>query len=166
MLFYGNKDNIIIDGNCRVVNFSSLVEGFPDAKLLPPNNLGAVNEYDFDVKYMHYIMDININFINFMNIIMELYYNNNDIYLIISEDDWSSILIDSLLKLIQQRYGINGILINSYEDYIYEKVYNTSISEFDSGYGIPNLMIDKERYIYLYELMRAKNGEGGNIEQL
>jgi len=163
MLFYGNKYNIVVD-NCRVINFSSLVEGYPDAKLLPPNNLGAVNEYDFDVKYMHYILDIDANFINFMNIIMELYYGNNDVYLIISEDDWSSVLIDSLLKLIQQRYGINGILINSYEDYIYEKVISGNISEFNPDYGIPNLMIDKERYIYLYELSRAQKGEVGNVQ--
>lgn len=165
MLFYGNHLNIPTD-NCVILNFSSLVEGYPDAKLLPPNNLGAINEYDFDIKYMHYILDIDANFINFMYIITTLYYGQNDIYLIVSEDDWSQILIDSLLKLIQQRYGINGVLINSYEDYIYEKLYNESSSDFNPDYGIPNLMIDKDRYLYLYELSRAQNGEGKNDQKL
>ena len=159
MLFYGNHLNI--PSECRIINFSSLVEGYPDANLLPPNKLGAANEYEFDIRYMHYIMDIDCNFINFMNIIMEIYYGN-DVYLIISEDDWSNLLIESLLKLIQQRYGLNAILLNSNEDYMYEKLYNVNSTDFNPGYGLANLLIDKDRYVYLYEYNKVKNGEVKN----
>lgn len=158
MLLYGNCHNIPND--CKVINFSSLITGYPDAKLLPPNNLGAINEYDFDIKYMHYILDIDTNFINFMNLVMEIYYGN-DIYLIISEDAWSNTLIESLLKLMQQRYGLNAIFINSEEDYIYEKL-NGNCTEFNSSYGIANFMIDKDRYVYLYAYEKAKKGDVPN----
>ena len=49
-----------------------------------------------------------------------------------------------MLKLIQQRYGYNAVLITSDEDYIYAK--NNCYSDFAPGYGLYNLDIDKERF--------------------
>jgi len=151
---YGDAANIQPD--CVVINFNSLIEGFPSANLLPPNNLGAISEYDFDVKYMNWILCNDTNFINFMNIIMEIYYGRN-IYLIINKDEWGTVLIESLLKLIQQRYGINATFINSPED-----IYYAPDSEFNSYYGINNFDQDKERYVYLYEQIKVMQN-GGNV---
>jgi hypothetical protein len=78
-----------------------------------------------------------------MTIILELY-NGNNVYLLISEqDEWSMVLIDSLMKLIQQRYGINGVMVNSMEDFIYAH------EESFADYGVMNLDQDKERYTYI-----------------
>ena len=158
MLMYGNG-NIIKDileiPDRRVYNFSSLREGFPRLNLMPPHTLGANTEYEFDVNYANYILGDDIVFMNFMTIIIELYYGHS-VYLLISEDEWSQLLVDSLMKLIQQRYGINGILVNTVEDIMYAK------DDTFEDYGIFNLDQDKERYTYLdqqYKMMGAnKNG--------
>lgn len=152
MLLYGNKDNIQYD--CEIYNFCGLIEGYRDARLMPPNSLGSISEYDFDIKYMHYILDNDYIFINFMSIIMDLYYGKN-VYLIISDsnDEWCSMITESLLKLIQQRYGIVAAKIDSFEDIFY-----VEDSTFNPYYGLANLDMDKERYTYLCESIRLSNG--------
>ena len=154
MLMYGPgliiKDILEIP-QTKVYNFSSLREGFPRLNLMPPRTLGANTEYEFDVKYMQYVIGTDIVFMNFMTIILDIY-NGFNVYLLVSEDDWSRLLIDSLMKLIQQRYGINGILVNSMEDFMYAK------DDYFSDYGILNLDQDKDRYAYIdqqYKLMGA-----------
>lgn len=158
MLMYGYggviKDIIEINST-KIYNFSSLREGFPRLNLMPPHNLGANTEYEFDVKYMNYIFSNDIVFMNFMTIIMDLY-NGFSVYLLISEDDWSQLLIDSLMKLIQQRYGINGVMVNSLEDFQFAK------DDTFKDYGIYNLDQDKERYSYIdqqFKMMGAENNE-------
>ena len=158
MLMYGYggiiKD-IIEMNNTKIYNFSSLREGFPRLNLMPPHNLGANTEYEFDVKYMNYIFSNDIVFMNFMTIIMDLY-NGFSVYLLISEDDWSQLLIDSLMKLIQQRYGINGVMVNSLEDFQFAK------DDTFEDYGIYNLDQDKERYSYIdqqFKMIGAENNE-------
>lgn len=152
MLLYGDYRNI--QDTCTIYNFCALVEGFQDAGLMPPNSLGALSEYDFDIKYMHYIFDNDIIFMNFMRIIMDLYYGK-DVYLIISNinDDWCSMITESLIKLIQQRYGINAVEIQCMEDLMYAED-----SGFDPYWGLANLDIDKNRYVYLYESARLATG--------
>ena len=155
MIMWGNgvilKD-ILEFPNTKIYNFSSLREGFPRLNLMPPYSLGANSEYDFDVKYMNYILQNDLIFMNFMTIILEIY-NGNNVYLLVSEDDWSMMLIDSLMKLIQQRYGINGILVNTLEDYVYAR------DESFTDYGVINLDQDKERYAYLDQKYKMMGGE-------
>lgn len=152
MLLYGDCRNI--QDNCCVYNFCALVEGFQDAGLMPPNSLGALSEYDFDIKYMNYIFNNDMIFMNFMRIILDLYYGNN-VYLIISNinDDWCSMITESLMKLIQQRYGINAVEIDSMEDLFYAED-----SGFNPYWGVANLDVDKSRYTYLYETARLASG--------
>ena len=148
---YGDFNLIPKDEPYSIFNFTSLVEGYQDSHLIPPNNLGAISEYDFDMRYMHYIMDHDGNFVNFMNIVNEIYYGHN-VFLIISYNDWSINLVESLLKLIQQRYGINATNVITPDD-----VYYAEDVQFDSYYGINNFDIDKERYVRLYEFFRVQN---------
>ena len=150
---YGNKDFIPKDYPDTVIfNFSSLIEGYDHCNLLPPNKLGAIDEYDFDMKYAQFLMTNDNNFINMMNIVCQFYYNRS-VYLIISEDDWSIIILESLLKFLQQRYGLNATYIRSLED-----MYYTKDVCFDAYYGINNFDVDRERYLYLYEKQSIMNG--------
>lgn len=156
MLMYGNAQNVIATGN--VYNLTSMKEGYMRlSTLIPPNNLGRLTGRDFDLAYADYIFNNDMVFIEFFHIIYSLYIGT-DVYIIISEtDDWSENLIESLLKLIQQRYGYNACKINSLDDYIY--FYNLpNSSEFDIYFGIKNLDMDKERYTYIMENIRIKNG--------
>lgn len=152
MLMYGTAHNVWqIGNNAHVYNFTSLYQGFPNRiNLIPPNNLGAINEYDFDVRYMQWILNVDNNFIEFMKIIMDLY-TGNDIFIAIDGDDWSYVLVESLLKLIQERYGVIAVKVDSPDDLAYAKDYS-----FDRGYGIMNLDADKQRLTYLLESARIK----------
>jgi hypothetical protein len=157
MLMYGDANGALcaIQNNKEkldVLNLTSLNEKFTDRLfLVPPNALGANSEYDFDVKYMHWIMDDNRNFIQLMRIINDIVSGMN-VYIVISLDEWSEVLIDSLMKLIQQRYGINGCRVIDIDDLI-----NAEESGFED-YGIYNYNEDRLRFEYIMESQRILAG--------
>lgn len=161
MLLYGNATHAKFIEGGLVYNFTSMVEKYPRLPLMPPNYLGASSEYDFDQKYMEFVMFIDQNFINFMSYIIMPLYNGHTIYLCISEDPWSEIIIESLLKLIQQRYGYNATRINDFNDLCVAES-----SDFEPRYGLSNLDQDKDRYSYAMEQLRQSAGYkpygGGN----
>lgn len=140
--------------NTKIYNLTSLAERYAPYRipLVPPNSLGSMNEYEFDVNYMHWVLDNDSNFTTFMTLIVDLF-NGIDIFIVVSEDDWSQIITESLLKLIQQRYGINAAFINNTEDIFYAEE-----SNFAEGYGIYNLDIDVERYDKIYQEYKINTG--------
>lgn len=160
MLMYGPARSIqYIEKDCIIYNFNSLIEGYQKLYLIPPNNLGATNAYEFDCNYMHYILDIDNNFIEFMKIMIPLYQNTSDVYLIIDDQEiWALEVIESLMKLIQQRYGINGVLIESKEDYL-----EANDDCFDPFFGINNMDGDSQRYQEIYYRV---NGGKVNLDEL
>lgn len=155
MLMYGNATNIINTG--MVYNLTSLREGFERLPfLIPPNEIGKLTGRDFDLAYANYIFSNDFIFKSFFDIIW-LLYSGTDVYIIISEDDWSENLVESLLKLIQQRYGYNGCRIDSYEDYLF-RFNSSNYNDFDPRFGVANLDSDKERYTMIIETFRVQNG--------
>lgn len=158
MLLYGTIRAVKhIPTESVIFNYTGLSEDFPRIGLLPPRVLGASSEYDFDMKFYDYLINNDEIFMEFMKIIL-LLYEGKDVFLIISEDEWSTILIESLLKVIQQRYGINGAKIDTEEDMLYVEE-----SDFDPGYGLLNLDQDKERYTYIFTAIQERNkNNGGN----
>lgn len=147
MLMYGPESSIqYIERECIIYNLNSLVEGYNILHLIPPNNLGATNGYEFDYNYMIYIMNDDNNFIEFMKIILPLYQNTSDVFLIIDDQEiWALEVTDSLMKLIQQRYGINGVLIESQDDY------NEAVDDyFNPEFGIQNMDGDTQRFQEIY----------------
>lgn len=160
MLMYGlDKPEIIninFSGAGLMYNLTSLKEGFITLKrLIPPNNIGYLADRDFDIAYANYIMNNNEVFCEFFQIIYNLYIGK-DVFILYSDKDWSENLMESLLKLIQQRYGYNAVNINCEEDYIFAQC-NLSTNGFAPGYGLYNLDIDKERFSYVMEDFRLKN---------
>lgn len=146
MLLYGTSSVLpFLSMDTVVYNFTGLVEQIPTLQLLPPRELGANSEYEFDVKYYQYVISNDIPFDSFMCIIMNLY-EGRTVFLITLEGNWSQILIESLLKMIQQRYGINATKICSEEDIFYAED-----SDFNPDFGLCNLDQDKERYMYLHK---------------
>lgn len=162
ILMYGTPDALRYVDKCKVYNFNSLLDGYEKLHLVPPKEIGIYNmygdpgltsytEYQFDINYMNYIIGNDVPFMQLMKMIMDLYQGNN-VFLIISPDEWSMVLIESLMKLIQQRYGINGVKIDSFDDFVYAEE-----TEF-TGYGLFNLDQDKERYSFI-----IASANGGNI---
>lgn len=153
MLMYGPDTNTVLSlkfsGQGVVYNLTSLKEGYTNLRLLlPPNAIGKFTSRDFDIAYANYIMNNDAVFAEFFQIIYNLYIGL-DVFIIYSDHSWSEDILESLLKLIQQRYGYNGVKIESDEDYIYAS--NNTICDFAPGYGVYNLDQDKERFKYLID---------------
>ena len=146
MLMYGNSFNIP-DDNLTILNLTSLKEGFPRLNLLVPDGIGYYDCREFDIAYMNYIFGNDNVFYQFFYIINELYMGR-DVYILADEENWSENLVESLFKLIQQRYGYNGMKINSYEDYLVFK-HSMNNGKFDIEYGLANLDVDKQRFTML-----------------
>lgn len=157
MLMYTDSNTMnslrLIDERTSIYNLSTFREDFVTLRLLiPPNNIGRFTDMDFDIAYMNYILGNDMIFCEFFRIIYDLYIGK-DVILLASKEDWSENILESLLKLIQQRYGYNAILLDSDEDYIYAK--NEGVGGFIQGYGLYNLDQDKERFTYLIEQYRS-----------
>lgn len=157
MLMYGpaSAADIKFGGKGVMYNLSSMREGFISLQaLIPPNTIGRLTDREFDIAYANYIMSNDTLFCIFFQIVYNLYIGK-DVFIIISTEDWSENLLESLLKLIQQRYGYNAVLINTEADYLYAV---TSMNfGFAPGYGIYNLDQDKERFTTLIEQYRIVN---------
>ena len=157
MLMYGPSSsvNIRFGGTGIIYNLTSMKEGFVSLQgLIPPNSIGKLIDRDFDIAYANFIMYNDAVFATFFQIIYNLYIGK-DVFIIVSSEDWSENLIESLLKLIQQRYGYNAVLILSDEDYNYAMT-NMSFG-FAPGYGVGNLDADKERFTRIIESYRLEN---------
>lgn len=150
MLLYGNCENI--QDQCTIFNLSSFIEGYPKLDLLPPNTLGASTDYQFDQLYAKSIMESDYLFKQMFYIIYTLYLGK-DVYIIVSDDDWSENIVESLFKLIQQRYGYNATRINCFDD-----VVNATPGEFTPGFGLFNLDQDLERFTYICKLESMNSG--------
>ena len=157
MLMYGpaSAADIKFGGKGVMYNLSSMKEGFISLQsLIPPNTIGRLTDREFDIAYANYIMSNDTLFCIFFQIIYNLYIGK-DVFIIVSTEDWSENLLESLLKLIQQRYGYNAVLINTEADYLYAA---TSMNfSFALGYGIFNLDQDKERFTTIIEQYRIAN---------
>ena len=159
MLMYGEDRPDILSlkfsGTGIIFNLTSYKEGYNRLNLLvPPNELGRFTDRDFDIVYANYVIGNDMVFCQFFWIIYNLYIGY-DVFIIANPLDWSENILESLLKLIQQRYGYNAIKIDSDEDYIYAANYMTT--GFAPGYGLYNLDQDKERFTYLIESYRIAN---------
>ena len=157
MLMYGpaSAADIKFGGKGVMYNLSSMREGFISLQaLIPPNTIGRLTDREFDIADANYIMSNDTLFCIFFQIIYNLYIGK-DVFIIVSTEDWSENLLESLLKLIQQRYGYNGVLINTEADYLYAT--NSMNFGFAPGYGIYNLDQDKERFTTLIEQYRIAN---------
>jgi hypothetical protein len=150
---YGNSFNIlsVISNNQTVIcNLTSYREDIPKLDLLlPPREIGHFVDRDFDIAYMNYILGNDRVFYQFFGSIIMNLYLGFDVYIAISEEDWSINLVESLLKLIQQRYGYNGLRINDMNDYTAAVESGNFKSRFDVDYGLANLDLDKNRYSML-----------------
>lgn len=165
MLMYGyDRDDIInisFSGDGLIYNLASMREGFIKLNnLIPPNNIGVFTDRDFDIVYANYIMNNDAVFTEFFQIIYNLYIGKDVLIIYSPTYEWTENILESLLKLIQQRYGYNAVRIDSDEDYIYAR--NDCIFSFAPGYGIYNLDIDKDRFSYLIESYRLSTINNDN----
>ena len=82
----------------------------------------------FDIEYHKYIFDNNAAFMQFMSIMIPAYsFPDTLVHIMIKASPFRDVITESLLKLIQQRYGYNAYIINEIEDFIYAEESDLSI---------------------------------------
>lgn len=159
MLMYGRDTDEVVHiqfyGERIVYNLSSLREGYYTLRLLlPPIEVGRGVDREFDTNYYQYILSNDYVFAEFFQIVYNLY-TGVDVFLLVADTGWSENILESLLKIIQQRYGYNAVQIESDEDYIY--AYNNMDFSF-TPYGLYNLDQDKDRFTRVIESYRQAHG--------
>ena len=154
MLFYGTIASAIwFEDNDKavVLNFNSYSEKFQKLNLTPQVFIGSTSTMEFDQNYYQMILNTDFYFMELMKIIMMLY-AGIDVYICIGPGEYELAITESLLKIIQQRYGYNAVYVTCLED-----ITTATDQYFDPGL-ITNLDMDRERFSRLYESMRIQNG--------
>lgn len=139
-------DKALSENGIRIFNLSSLSElGERLFPLVPPfpilfNN--SEEEKMFDMNYASYIMSSDSAFYNLMKIVYPEYAMASDrfiTYILIDDSEASISLTESLIKFIQQRYGLNCYIMKAPEDW--EALEPATFSEL----GLQMIDQDKER---------------------
>lgn len=164
MLFVGDHTTIFDSSGTpyipKVYNLSSPLEGFPRLNIMPGPNLILTedNQREFDIAYANQIMSCGI--CEMMKIMLPIY-NGEDIYLLVYKDNggYYDAVTESILKFIQHRYGIIGIVINDLCDY------DVTPTQYNTSFSLPGLFnFDQDKEIYTREL--AKGAINGGITTL
>ncbi|MCK9198843.1 MAG: hypothetical protein M0P49_04500 [Bacilli bacterium] len=155
MLIVGDHKCVgCLSPHIKIYNVSSLLEGYIKLNILP-YTVRYSDEKEFDLAYALYILEHDNVFFDMMRIIYNLYIGN-DVYLLITVDQFSEIVTESLLKFIQQRYGYIGNRINDPEDL------GTLVPGDFTLLGVFNLDQDKERFSYI--IANSILSGGGSVD--
>lgn len=123
----------------------------PSLAAVPENILnGDCTTPEFDISYHSFIINNDQAFIQFMNIMVPVF-NSSDtlVHVLINVSNFRDVITESLLKLIQQRYGYNAYIVNELDDFLYAN---------ESDFSIPGLFtMDKD--IQRWQLMTATSGD-------
>jgi hypothetical protein len=120
-------------------NLSSYYNDAPTLEaLIPTPNcipseviLGDATDPSFDIEYHNYIINNQNPFMEFMSIIIPAYTSPDTlVQVMIRASNFRDVITESLLKLIQQRYGYNACIVNELDDFIYT---------IESDFSIPGL---------------------------
>lgn len=117
-------------------NLSSYYNDMPTLNMLIPSSeyiseelmQGDCSIPTFDIEYHKFILTNNEAFMQFMNIIIPAYTSPNIlVQVLINVSEFRNVITESLVKLIQQRYGYNVYIINELDDFLYAEESDMSI---------------------------------------
>ena len=160
MLLVGTNETLVIAASLlskknkvHIVNLSSAYLGVqPSSLFYVPR---CSNEsFEYDLEYGNFIFQNTQQRIEFLYLMHQLQIGN-DVLILIGTHQVMFEMAESLLKLIQMRYGYNGYFITKDDlDYIFD---------FQSNFSVPGLQLfDQEKVeldeIFLEEEKRKSNG--------
>ena len=153
--FVSNRDIIakVIDkySNISILNFSGVMSGYESVtdlvtcmnKINLPEGIN-IPEYvsmpEFDIQYANLILSDARLFYNFMKIMLPVN-NGNSVILLVYRDWFRDSLMESIIKMIQQRYGYKCWIINDEND-----IESIPITEQPTTEGILNMDADIAKY--------------------
>ena len=155
MIIFTSRPDLIqyLPQNKRAVvyNMSSLYSGYKDATALITTQAFQNTPYmqnfdqyvqtvDFDIQYAGRILSDPLAFTELLDI-MQCDYSGMNAIILVQHDFYRDSVMESLLKLIQQRYGYNAWVIDDPEDI--ESIYEPHYTPM----GIMQLNSDLEKYI-------------------
>ena len=145
-------DNSMTTPKWAKLNFMNIVQLGENLNLFPPGQMlqfmnginNGIETVEFDRLYAEYLLGDNVAFVNFMKILMAEYFHTQ---VFVLYDDTNPViegLVESIIKLIQARYGSNPIVVHTSED-----LYFLPDEEGMSRDGVQTFMGDKERFTLL-----------------
>ena len=151
MLVFGPYRCIPSDRELVIFNLSSLNQNIPRLPgLIPLISTPIYDEKDFDMWYYDYVLNDPVACTSLMSVLGSLYETSN-VYVCISEyssDDFMSMINESFMKIIQQRYDIEYYIVNELSDWNY---IDDTGCDFRSVRGINTFDEDKNRFLLLRE---------------
>lgn len=145
MLFVGDHTTVPVGTDCIIYNLTSPLEGFERLDILPNMIVTEENSREFDIQYAQFLLCYKMTEI--MKVMFPLYDGKNVYILVYRDNGYFDMMLDSVLKFIQQRYGIQPVIINDKDDYCFIKY--TQQNSSLSLHGLSNFDIDKEIYTRL-----------------
>ena len=152
MLVFGPASCIPVEEkNFSIYNFSSLTQGVHRLPGMMPLQIpqdvyeNPSSEKVFDLWYYNYIMVNPVSFVSLMMIMLKIFDGKN-VYVCISDyssNKCISNMNESLMKMIQARYGITCNIVNTPEDFKYIKEKGCDFS----GVGLKNMTADQDRFV-------------------
>lgn len=141
-----------IDPTMEVYNLCSFYEGLYNIDLVPPFRIVDTGSNEADLAYMQWIFGNEIPYNNFMDIVCKLHENHN-ICIMVMPDDAVSSIVESLQKLLSERYGIIANNVYSIEDWY-------SLEDIGPSTREQMWNFDQDRDLYLsYLLTKQKRVE-------
>lgn len=150
MIVFGEPNNFLntdIIKDYYVFNLSSLINNIMPIRLLPdPSIINCSDERQFDQSYFNFIFNDDFRFYEFFSKLINPIYSGKNVIVLVQRSLFYDAITESIIKLIQQRYGYNNLaIINDPEDIDYIPKDNTFTVN-----GVYNLDIDKSRYSSIY----------------
>lgn len=132
-------------------NMSTMYEGIetvfnlvPTYSVLQNPSLHDYNGMAFDAFYCKHVIEDNAAFNDLMKIMIPANLNPDClIHILIKQSEFRDVVTETLIKLIQQRYGYNCYIVNEIEDFIYAE---------ESDFSIPGLFAfeqDRGRWLMM-----------------
>lgn len=130
-------------------NFYSILQyGIMLNELMPVDILRELQyndeSFDFDVAYANKLLSHEPTFIQLMTLLHDIELRDETILISNYTNEKMMPIIDSLLKFIYERYGIDSFIINTIED-----IDHFSSSEFVSQFHYQTFVADVHRYYKL-----------------
>lgn len=155
MIYAGDYRCIPSDYSTRnmvILNLSGLTEGYQRLNLIPQKDsrLDFMDDNQFDLMYFNYIFSNEFMFMELMKIVTNLQMGKT-VYLLVTRNEWFDRITESLLKVIQKRYGCTYMVLNDPSDI------PTQIEEvsMDEGFRIDGLgCLDQDLQTYSYNVAR------------
>lgn len=113
-------------------------------QLLRDSAYGDGDSLIFDKSYAHQLLAHDPSFVDLMSLLSNIEYQDEVILISNYNNRVIMPILDSLLKLIQERYGIDSFLINTIDD-----IDTLSTSEFASPFQYQTFVSDLQRYYKL-----------------